>query len=157
MRHLCRTDLDPALQTNANSSPQLSFLSTDFRAGFNRLTCSSAALARDPPVVNATMFAHRTLHFSNGIRLGPLWQAHLLFDLLFVLILSSVAVSIFIYFGTSVDDSAAARASHIIANDHIQDPCDTQGGNWISSIIRWCRRGWKNVFLNILGRNRDPA
>lgn len=38
----------------------------------------------------------RALHYSNGIRAGPLWLAYLTFDFLFVLIVSAVAVGIFV-------------------------------------------------------------
>lgn len=38
----------------------------------------------------------RALHYSNGIRAGPLWTAYLTFDSLFVLIVSAVAVGIFV-------------------------------------------------------------
>lgn len=38
----------------------------------------------------------RALHYSNGIRAGPLWLAYLTFDFLFVLIVSAVAIGIFV-------------------------------------------------------------
>lgn len=38
----------------------------------------------------------RALHYSNGIRAGPLWLAYLTFDFLFVLIVSAVVVGIFV-------------------------------------------------------------
>lgn len=38
----------------------------------------------------------RALHYSNGIRAGPLWTAYLTFDFLFVLIISAVAIGIFV-------------------------------------------------------------
>lgn len=37
----------------------------------------------------------RALHYSNGIRAGPLWLAYLTFDFLFVLIISAVVTGIF--------------------------------------------------------------
>lgn len=42
----------------------------------------------------------RALHYSNGIRAAPLWLAYLIFDFLFVLIVSAVAIGIFV--GVSV-------------------------------------------------------
>lgn len=38
----------------------------------------------------------RALHYSNGIRAGPLWTAYLTFDFLFVLIISGVVIGIFV-------------------------------------------------------------
>lgn len=38
----------------------------------------------------------RALHYSNGIRAGPLWMAYMTFDFLFVLIVSAVAIGIFV-------------------------------------------------------------
>lgn len=38
----------------------------------------------------------RALHYSNGIRAGPLWSAYLMFDFLFVLIASAVTIGIFV-------------------------------------------------------------
>ncbi|KAJ0118236.1 bc transporter [Diaporthe amygdali] len=38
----------------------------------------------------------RALHYSNGIRAGPLWLAYLIFDFLFVLIVSAVVTGIFV-------------------------------------------------------------
>lgn len=38
----------------------------------------------------------RALHYSNGIRAGPLWLAYLTFDFLFVLIVSAVVTGIFV-------------------------------------------------------------
>lgn len=43
----------------------------------------------------------RALHYSNGIRAGPLWLAYLVFDFLFVLILSAVVIGIFVGVSTS--------------------------------------------------------
>lgn len=38
----------------------------------------------------------RALHYSNGIRAAPLWLAYLIFDFLFVLIVSAVTIGIFV-------------------------------------------------------------
>ena len=38
----------------------------------------------------------RALHYSNGIRAAPLWLAYLIFDFLFVLIVSAVVIGIFV-------------------------------------------------------------
>lgn len=38
----------------------------------------------------------RALHYSNGIRAGPLWLAYISFDFLFVLIVSAVVIGIFV-------------------------------------------------------------
>ncbi|KAF3769793.1 P-loop containing nucleoside triphosphate hydrolase protein [Cryphonectria parasitica EP155] len=38
----------------------------------------------------------RALHYSNGIRAGPLWLAYLIFDFLFVLVISAVVTGIFV-------------------------------------------------------------
>jgi ATP-binding cassette, subfamily A (ABC1), member 3 len=38
----------------------------------------------------------RALHYSNGIRAAPLWAAYLLFDFMFVLLISAVTVAIFV-------------------------------------------------------------
>ncbi|PSR83555.1 hypothetical protein BD289DRAFT_369789 [Coniella lustricola] len=38
----------------------------------------------------------RALHYSNGIRAGPLWLAYMIFDFLFVLIVSAVVIGIFV-------------------------------------------------------------
>lgn len=38
----------------------------------------------------------RALHYSNGIRAGPLWLAYLTFDFLFVLVVSAVTIGIFV-------------------------------------------------------------
>lgn len=38
----------------------------------------------------------RALHYSNGIRAGPLWLAYLTFDFLFVLVVSAVVTGIFV-------------------------------------------------------------
>lgn len=38
----------------------------------------------------------RALHYSNGIRAGPLWLAYLTFDFLFVLVISAVTIGIFV-------------------------------------------------------------
>lgn len=51
----------------------------------------------------------RALHYSNGIRAAPLWLAYLIFDFLFVLIISAVVIGIFV--GVSAhfkDDSGEA-------------------------------------------------
>lgn len=46
----------------------------------------------------------RALHYSNGIRAGPLWLAYLAFDLLFVLIVSAVVIGIFVGVSQDPDD-----------------------------------------------------
>lgn len=38
----------------------------------------------------------RALHYSNGIRAGPLWLAYLTFDFMFVLIISAVVIGVFV-------------------------------------------------------------
>lgn len=38
----------------------------------------------------------RALHFGNGIRAGPLWLAYIVFDVMFVLLISVVAIAIFV-------------------------------------------------------------
>ncbi|ROW12585.1 hypothetical protein VMCG_00338 [Cytospora schulzeri] len=38
----------------------------------------------------------RALHYSNGIRAAPLWLAYLIFDFLFVLVVSAVTIGIFV-------------------------------------------------------------
>lgn len=38
----------------------------------------------------------RALHYSNGIRAGPLWMAYLLFDFVFVLLISAIVTGIFV-------------------------------------------------------------
>ncbi|ERF69960.1 hypothetical protein EPUS_08771 [Endocarpon pusillum Z07020] len=38
----------------------------------------------------------RALHYSNGVRAGPLWLAYILFDVMFVLVVSAVTIAIFV-------------------------------------------------------------
>lgn len=54
----------------------------------------------------------RALHYSNGIRAGPLWLAYLTFDFLFVFIVSALSVAIFVAVSEPFTSTARAQNKH---------------------------------------------
>lgn len=82
----------------------------------------------------------RALHYSNGIRAGPLWLAYLTFDFLFVLVVSAVVTGIFVgvslaqYVITRYFVRTSANRGYFTSNSRLQTcgmPPDTS--SWSSS------------------------
>lgn len=79
----------------------------------------------------------KALQYSNGVRPGPLWLAHLLFDSIFVTIISVAALAIFlsvsdVWYSLDTYSRSSSSLAYLRHSSHTWYPCSSRR-NWAHS------------------------